>query len=68
MAHQQFLQVIQGLLQPDNNIRKQAENAYNQFVASSSEQSASLLLQLIQQAPTPQMRQLSAVLLRKLVK
>jgi hypothetical protein len=67
MAHQQFLQVIQGLLQPDNNIRKQAENAYNQFVASSSEQSASLLLQLIQQAPTPQMRQLSAVLLRKLV-
>ena len=65
--HAAFLNVIQGLLQPDNTIRRQAEAAYNQFVLSSLEQSASLLLQLIQQAPTPQMRQLSAVLLRRLV-
>ena len=68
MAHQQFLNVIQGLLQPDNNIRKQAEAAYNQFVTSSSEQSASLLLQLIglSNCPGP-VRQISAVLLRRLV-
>lgn len=67
MAHAQFLQVIQGLLQPNNNLRRQAETAYHQFVQTSAEQSAGLLLQLIQQAPTPQMRQLSAVLLRRLV-
>ena len=67
MAHQQFLRVIEGLLTPDNAVRRQAENAYNQFVSSSAEQSASLLLQLLQQAPDPQMRMLSAVLLRRRV-
>jgi importin-5 len=68
MAHQQFLNVINGLLQPDNTIRKQAEAAYHQFVKSSAEQSAGLLLQLIghQQAPGT-VRQISAVLLRRLI-
>ena len=51
MAHAQFLKVIEGLLTPDNAVRRQAEAAYNQFVASSAEKSSELLLQLIQQAP-----------------
>ena len=67
MAHAQFLQVIQALLVPDNAVRRQAETAYNQFVASSAEQASSLLLQLLQQAPDPQMRMLAAVLLRRRV-
>ena len=67
MAHQQFLNVIEGILQPDNNIRKQAEAAYNQFVASDPNQSSGMLLQLIQQAPTAPMRMLSSVLLRRRV-
>ena len=48
-------------------VRRQAETAYNQFVASSAEQASSLLLQLLQQAPDPQMRMLAAVLLRRRV-
>ena len=67
MAHQQFLNVIEGILQPDNNTRQQAEAAYNQFVASDPNQTSGMLLQLIQQAPTAPMRMLSSVLLRRRV-
>jgi len=67
MAHQQFLNVIEGILQPDNNTRKQAEAAYNQFVSSDPNQTSGMLLQLIQQAPTAPMRMLSSVLLRRRV-
>ena len=66
-AGNQFLRVVEALLTPNNQVRKQAEQAYNQYVESNAPAAASLLLQIACQAPTPQLRQICAVLLRRLV-
>ncbi|KAF2199574.1 ARM repeat-containing protein [Delitschia confertaspora ATCC 74209] len=66
MAQQEFVQLLEGLLQPDTERVKSATSTLNKNYYTSPE-SLSALLQIISSHPRPELRQLAAVEARKLV-
>ena len=66
MAEQQFVQLLESLLEPDTERVKTATATLNKDFYSSPN-SLAILLQIISSHPKPQLRQLAAVEARKLV-
>eukprot|EP00949_MAST-11_sp_MAST-11-sp1_P002975 g2975.t1 len=63
-----FVQVVETLMSNNNAQRSQAEQAYNNYVASSASATAELLCGILSNAPNPVHRNFAAVLLRALMK
>lgn len=62
---QQFEEVIRNVLSPNNEDRGRAEEIFNQCVLSNGDATIQMLVQLLRASQAIEIRQLSAVLLRK---